>query len=328
MKLDIVISDSLNILQSTKSVVENSRYVFLNGDKIREVAVAIAQRIKMGLENAFVAFGASGDYEKDIQLIFIEDAVNFCFWAEKGQAKWQVEWPVGNTIKGGWYCLKACFERALAEGVPILEADYLCSITEEQVKNFFRGINGTEIPLIQERQNNLREAGRVLKDKFDGQFINVLKEAGNDAIKLVKLLYDNFPSFRDEAELDGKKVYFLKRAQICANDISYLEPAKNMKNLDQLTAFADYKLPQILKTWQILEYKDELAKKIDNYTLLSRGSREEIEIRSATIWAVELIRQELNNEFTASKIDNALWLLSQDLGDKVKPYHRTRTNFY
>ena len=88
--------------------------------------------------------------------------MNFCFWAGKGREKWKVEWPKGNLIDGGWYGLAACFDRALAENIPILDANYLASISDADVRNFFRSANNTEIPLIKERTNNLREAGRVL----------------------------------------------------------------------------------------------------------------------------------------------------------------------
>ena len=55
--------------------------------------------------------------------------------------------------------------------------------------------------------------------------------------------------------------------------------------------------------------------------------REEIEIRSATIWGVELIRQQFKN-YNAAEIDNALWLMSQSFSKDTKPYHRTYTIYY
>ncbi len=75
-----------------------------------------------------------------------------------------------------------------------------------------------------------------------------------------------------------------------------------------------------------------LAKRIDEQIELEAGSEEEVEIRAATIIAVELIRQELENlgfASNAAAIDNQLWQLSQKLDKtKVKPYHRCRTVFY
>ena len=53
--------------------------------------------------------------------------------------------------------------------------------------------------------------------------------------------------------------------------------------------FADYRVPQILRHLKIFEYSDHLAKIVDNNIELAYSSTEEIEIRAATVLAVELI---------------------------------------
>jgi hypothetical protein len=101
--------------------------------------------------------------------------------------------------------------------------------------------------------------------------------------------------------------------------------------MDKLTAFADYKLPQVLRHLGILRYSPELADKIEQRILIEAGSREEVEIRANTIWAVELMRQELEKMgkgLRAFEIDWILWNLGQDEAFKEKPYHRTVTIFY
>jgi len=325
MAFKIITEDPLNILSSTKHIVENGQYVFLNLDKIENIAEKVAQRIEQGFETAEEIFGNSGNFQNNVQLIFIEDVVNFCFWAEKNKEKWQVEWQ-GKVVNGGWYALKMCFERALTDKIPILDAKYLASITKRDAEKFFQSSNNTSIPLINERLKNLVEAGKILLEKYQGLFINALEEAGYDAIKLVQLIYDNFPSFRDVVTFKNNELFFLKRAQIVASDISYL-CGKKLQNVEKLTAFADYKLPQVLRMFEVMEYTQRLADKIDKMTLIPAGSQEEIEIRATTIWVVELIRQHLK-KYTASQIDNALWLMSQTIQDQTKPYHRTYSTFY
>ncbi|RJO61414.1 hypothetical protein C4544_02760 [candidate division WS5 bacterium] len=325
-----ITSDPLNILTSTKKVVDNSRYVKINYDKIPILAQSINKRLKQGLESPSDNFGTTGGYENDVQLIFVEDVVNFCFWEEKGKEKWFVEWN-GQQIRGGWYALKACFDRALKEGTPILNSNYLKNFGLAEAESFFRSSNGISIPMIMERIENLREAGDVLVKKYDGKFINLLEEASFDAIEVVQCLIKDFSSFRDIAEIDGEKIYFLKRAQILAFDLSYLDqsnPKRKIKNIDKLTAFADYKIPQMLRMSGVLEYSKELRKEVDDYSLILAGSRKEVEIRSAGIWGIELIRRELDNRYTAGEIDNALWLISQKESDNTKPYHRTYSIFY
>lgn len=324
----IISGDPLKVLESTRSVLQSAKFVSIKGENIVGLAKKIQERFPQGVSMEAIGFKSTGNLENDIQRLFIENNVNFCFWAAKDEPKWQVEWPKGNIVSGGWFGLAACFDRVLAENIPILDAEYLVDISDIDGEDFFRGIGDIKIPLLRERINNLREAGKVLIQKFKGKAINIIGDSDFDAIKLVKLIINNSPSFRDISILGGKEIFFLKRAQLCPNDFNYVleQYDKEIENLHLLTAFADYKIPQILRAEELLEYSLELAEKVDNFFEIPHDSREEIEIRAATIWAIELLRQAMPN-FSARQIDNAIWLISQNQ-EGLKPYHRTRTIFY
>jgi hypothetical protein len=350
-ELNIYTEDPMNILNSARQVINNSRFVYLNIDNLDPLAKLIKERFDNGeLKKIEKEFGAQimedlalystipiSKIADCLQLIFLENAINFCFWPDKDQPKWTVEWPKGTKPIGGWYGLEKCFKRALDEEIPILDAKYLQELTVRQARRFFRGKSSkVTIPLLKERIDCLREIGDVLVKKFDGKFINVLGKSYRDnaysATWFVRLIMDNFPSFRDVSSLNRTThIAFLKRAQVCANDIGYAlkKIDKKMSGLEDLTAYADYKIPQILRLFGIIEYDKSLAEKIDNMTEIPHDSREEIEIRSASIWAVELLRQMLGN-MTAGEIDNIIWLISQDdeIQSQAKPYHRSRTIFY
>ncbi len=329
MEFHIQTADPFAVLSSTKTIVQTLHHITIHTDKLADTARIIHTKLDQGLDIAETHFGLTERLEDAVQLIFLEDVVNFCFWAEKDKPKWYVEWPKETVTTGGWYTLTKCFQRALTQKVPILDAEYVANITLPQVQSLFAGADNTQIPLLEERMYNLQEAGTILNEKYEGAFINVLETASFDAIEIGKILLRDFPSFADIAHAEGKEIYFLKRAQICSQDFSYLTlayPSITIEHIDQLTAFADYKIPQMLRKYGIISYSESLAKKIDNYELIDQGSRQEIEIRSATIWCIELIRQQLA-EYTASEIDNALWLISQDQTN-TKPYHRTYTIYY
>jgi len=102
-------------------------------------------------------------------------------------------------------------------------------------------------------------------------------------------------------------------------------------DLHVLTAFADYKVPQVLRRLGVLVYDDDLAHSIDTRQLLPAGGEAEIEIRAATIWCCELIRQavaEQGESMTAYEIDWALWQAGQTAAPDDRPYHRTLTQLY
>jgi len=325
MEFKITSQDPFKVLSSAKTVAGSLKFVKIHEENLDRLAKIISKKLEGGEVLEEMNFGNAGSLKDNVQLIFLEDTVNFCFWAEKDKPKWKVEWPDNSGAVDGWYALTKCFDRALTRNGPILEAEYLENLTLDETKSLFSGNENTEIPLLEKRMENLKEAGKVLREKYKGEFINVLKKAEYDSVKIVKLIVEDFPSFRDISKLDGKEIYFLKRAQICAQDLSYLKELK-IKNVDTLTAFADYKIPQMLMKFGVISYNPDLAKKIDDYVLVPAGSREEIEIRSATIWCIELIKQKLE-KYSAAEIDNALWLISQSKLD-VKPYHRTYSIYY
>jgi hypothetical protein len=56
-----------------------------------------------------------------------------------------------------------------------------------------------------------------------------------------------------------------------------------------------------------------------------------VEIRAATIWAVEAFKksfEKAGKKLNSAKIDNWLWQLGQLEPFRRKPYHRCRTIFY
>jgi hypothetical protein len=324
MEFGIVSRDPFGVLSSTKLIVESLKYVKIHEENLSKVANSLLKILTRGIGAEDMDFGKTGNLKYDIQLVFLEDVVNSCFWSEKGKEKWTVEYPQGK-FQDGWYALTACFQRALSKDRRILDAGYLENLTLGETQSIFLSSNTAGIPLLKKRMENLRKAGKVLKEKYAGEFVNVLEEGKFDAIQIVKLLIRDFPSFRDIAKWNEKEVNFLKRAQICVQDLSYLKDLK-IKNIGVLSAFADYKLPQMLREFGIISYNLELADKIDNYIAIPSQSREEIEIRSVTIWCVELIKQKLK-KYTSANIDNALWLISQDQVG-VKPYHRTYSIYY
>ena len=87
----------------------------------------------------------------------------------------------------------------------------------------------------------------------------------------------------------------------------------------------------MLRRLGVLRYAPHLAARIDRLEPLAAGSREEVEIRAATVWAGELMRRELARrcaEVTALHIDYWLWREGQIQGPGIKPYHRTRSIYY
>lgn len=332
MNLTIATPDPFTILASTKAVMENARFVALNRKAVEQTAVEIREYLKEHSDFRDHGHRLTGDFKTDAQLIFFESMMGFCFWALPGKPKWSIELQGGEKVDG-WYGVCAAFTRAYEEGVPVTDADFFARASEREVRNIFRSETEAEIPLLDRRVAILNENARILKEEFGGEAVNLLDAAGRDAVKLFHILLKQFPSYQDVAIYNGREVVFLKIAHLLALDVEYrLTPQSQrpfLKNFDQLSVFADYKLPQLLRMFGIVEYEKSLAETVDSYTTIPAGSPQEVEIRSAAIWGVELLRQELQN-YSSIQIGHVIWLKSQDqsLQSRIKPYHRTYTTFY
>jgi hypothetical protein len=324
--------DRLGILRATARVLRQAQYLRLDASAISALVDRFASAPwpeQMGLDSLHFFDGT----ERTVNWILVLDALNFCFWGEPGGPRWRIEWR--GQVLDGYYALAASLSRAVDEGYPVWDATFLAAIDHQGLAAILRPVaDSPEIPLLEARLENVREVGRVLLDRYNGQFASAVAQAERSAVVLAELLARDFSSFRDVSQWHGEPVPFLKRAQICVADLQASFQGKAwgaFEDLDQLTAFADYKLPQLLRSIGVLLYSDELAQLVDQMVPIEPGSLPEIEIRSATVWGVEWLRRALRRRGvsrSASAIDSRLWLDSQTATPDTRPYHRTRTIYY
>jgi hypothetical protein len=209
------------------------------------------------------------------------------------------------------------------------------------LRRVFRSATDEEIPLFQDRLRCLREAGQVLYKRFNCSFTNCIAEANGSAAALVNLLVDNFPGFRDEVRFHGKAVRFYKRAQILVGDLWACfngEGYGRFHDIDKITMFADYRIPQMLNSLGCLQYSPPLYSRISRQQGITVGENCEIELRGCSIWCVELIRRQILKEHPETIVNAILidFFLYDTLKEKEKsgeeiemlPHHRTRSIWY
>ncbi len=317
------------VLESAARVAAASRAVYIDAGALARFC---GELTKGGLRIPTWddAYHFNDGTEETVTYLLVLDTLNACFWPGPGSVRWEIDY--GSTSLSGYYALAACLKRAFESGTPIRRADGLAGLSGDDLTEVFAG-RGT-LQLMDRRLDALRELGRGLLSAYDGEACRLVEAARGSAVGLSELLADTFSSFRDVATYRGRTVYFYKRAQIFATDLHAAfrgEGWGRFEDLAELTAFADYKLPQVLRQVGILCYAAELAHKVDQKIPLEAGSAEEVEIRANTIWAVEMIRRELNGKGIAVKpfeIDWILWNTGQAEAFRKKPYHRTVTIFY
>jgi hypothetical protein len=264
------------------------------------------------------------------EAVFVLDSLNFSFWPDPGQERWTVEYA--GARRRGYFALSSALKRAVEDGIPVCDAPFLASLGAEELGRILGGRG--RIPLLAERAAILRENAAVLLERHGGAFANLVRECGGSSEALVGALVRDFPSFRDVASHGGRPVPFLKRAQILVSDLWGAFGGEGLgafRDMASLTAFADYRVPQVLRSLGVLVYDPGLAEKVDRGELLPAGGPEEVEIRAGAIQGVEAVVRALRDageDATAFGIDWWLWNESHAPEHNRKPYHLTRTIWY
>ncbi|KAL1654657.1 hypothetical protein SLS61_002847 [Didymella pomorum] len=279
--------------------------------------------------------------ESTVNFIFTMDLLNFSFWSEKSEEeRFAVEYKEKRWT--GYWGLVAVLQRALNEGIPITSPELWIdeeNCTDEVLKNVFRSVNDEEPPMFEARIKCLREAGRVLEEEFDGRVVTLIEDAKNSAAGLVNLLAEKFNCFADEGTFERKKVRFLKRAQIFVADLWAAfdgESYGEFNDIDKITMFADYRVPQMLHSLGVMWFCPSLEAKIRRLEIIESGHTWEMQIRGCSIWAVELLRREIlllksDAKVNAILIDFFLYDLAKERekeGIQAIPHHRTRSIWY
>lgn len=317
------------VLKTAQSAAEMSRQVWIDHRALGDLCHQLLKD-QIGVPPWNDHYHYKGGDQDTVGYLLVLDSLNFCFWPASGTAKWEIDYE--SETLSGYYALAASLKKAVASGIPVIKADYLVHLSLGELKKVLGGRGGLQ--LLEDRVHILNGLGRVLLQDYEGEAGNLVAAAGKSAVKLVELIAERLPSFKDVAEYRGHAVFFYKRAQIFAADLFGAFDGKGwgrFTDIDRLTTFADYKLPQVLRHLGVLRYDQALSEKVDRGTLLDAASPEEVEIRTNTIWAVELMRRELERMgrmFKAIEIDWILWNMGQDVAFKAKPYHRTKSIFY
>lgn len=319
------------VLESTKEIYENSRFIKVNKKRLEKVAKEFAKEsLTIPSWDAPVFL----DHDHSLYMVdffLLANSINFAFTDFKTGIKFETEYQ-GTNWKGS-YGMFACLKRAYDTPLAIFNTDYLANISVKKMKEIFKG--NIEIPMLKQRTKIFREIGKVLQKNYckslDGIRWASKGMLFNDGRGFVERLVKDFPSFDDSLEYKGKKVCFYKRAQLAPAMLygKFQNKYKLFNDIDKLTVFADYVLPKALRDLGIFEYTKSLKDKIDNSKLIKANSRTELELRACTIHAADMLIKEINKKrkykINALHLDYRLW---SEARKKPGKHHLTKTIAY
>lgn len=299
-------------------VSEHSKYVRINKDNLKMFVLEneFAKTAHWLSSNPFSLLDL--DIKDIVNFLIIYDAIDCSFW---GNPKWTID-SEKEKLDGAFALMYALLKLRNKKGHLNFE-----EISFNEFKEALKG--NVEIPLLKERYEVVLEVSKIINLKMNGNFYQYVKDITDD-LSLFYTIIENFPSFEDKREYEGKVVYFYKLAQLATSDILHIRKLKENINIDcsHLVGCADYKIPQILRGIGFLEYDEELSNLVDNKCEIAENSIYEVEIRANMIVSIDLIKKELNEEIDAIEINDIIWSLGQDKSREFLPYHLTRTLSY
>jgi hypothetical protein len=200
----------------------------------------------------------------------------------------------------------------------------LCELTATELAGWLD--QDPEHELIALMVGSLHDLGTNVRRLYGSSFAAVVDGAGGSAVALVETLA-GWRCYADVSLYDGRRVPFLKRAQIAVADLNRAGVA-DFSDLHRLTMFADNLVPHVLRLDGVLWFDPELVARIERGELIEHGSPEEVEIRACAVHAVELIVAAAPSGATAAQIDQLLWNRGQATDYKAAPRHRSRSTTY
>lgn len=310
------------IRTNAKKVVEQAEHVTISDQAIEELSLRPPQKQDFSTDPAR---RFRGDVTTTVDFVLMLDAVNF-------GAGWRDDLRREGSLSGDqrfYSTIMGALDRYVTQnGVP--PAEDLRDISMNRLSQIFElaADKTAASQLLLRFQESLKDYASYLLEHHNGSGIDLVQSCSGSADKFVRSLA-SIPSYYDVSDYKGLSIPLYKRAQIAAADLQYALEHKGpvFQDIDDLTAFADPALPQILNALGVLEYSGQLQKIIDSQTELPSGCPEEVEIRAATIEAIERIRA-ANPHMRVMDIDFVLWNMAGQEDLKYHPRHITKTMSY
>jgi len=279
-------------------------------------------------------FDFGDDPDELIDATMLKASLDFAFTDFGSGVKFEVEYQGRRWSDSE--AMFACLHRALAAGVPLLDGEYLAAVTRDDLAGVFAG--NIEMPMLDERVVILREVGESLVARFGGRFHRFIRSCPDRMYSagdgLLERLVAEFPRFDDVSEYRGHRVVIHKLAQLSLWSLHLAVGERGgfaLRDLDSMTAFADYIVPVALRLLGVIEYAPELEQRISSGDHIPRDSDEEIEIRAHSLFASALLTEAINARRGAGRalvipqVDFRLWSAYHAT---AWPHHLTRTVMY
>jgi hypothetical protein len=245
-----------------------------------------------------------------VLLELLASAINYCYWLGRHDVR-----PGGGSVEM-YNAVEGAVRAAVSDAIVEEELEDLAEV-------LIAGLAEGGFPLVEERVRHVREVTDVASSLVGLIHAAAVGEAitsmeGSRPLTLndvLGLLVSHLPGFAADP--------FLKRAFLFVIQLNRREPTWFADEIGTVPVPADYQLPKMLRHFGVLRYNIGLGLAIDEGRLIERGSRQECEIRAATILACDRLAKASGR--TPAQVDAYLWSRRKEVD---RPFHLTRTTDY
>ena len=349
--------------QYTEKVIESwlqletkqgNRYVSIDRNRLKEIALLHYQ------DNLEVpAWRFKGVYPQD-DLAFVSsclshNTINAAFNLPNGE-KYSVPFGEGKPFSGAYAMVRKFYEAFGEELITTIQLREAFK-SPESTKKFFSGLNEIPYPDLRylqlqdfienlqlNNQNPIDLLFEISELNEEGEIIGFRAFDSQSGQGLVDLLIRQFPlAYGADHQTTGGLVFpMFKRAQLVALEMhgravnsteeTYIKP---FIDIDQIGPIADYEVPRSLRGLGIITVSNSLSKKIQSWKEVVKDSKQEVELRAATIVSCAGLLIEINKLRQAdqlplinmSHLDYWLWSQAKIVAGNIKP-NLTRTMAY
>lgn len=329
---------------------EGNKFVSVNYDALDDLAAQNPDLAVPDWKKYFENQHPQNDWAFASQIV-VANTINYMFLNRDieslGESWTMHDSTTGKQLSGSVALMTRLYQRfGETEDVTAEQLEVLAS--EKEFEAFLPGI-----PMGESRRQQLVTFAAGLRGSYQGSVRNLLEasvdsDGGlrifNDGAGLVdRLLDDGFGGvFKDENIIGELSFPHNKRANL-TGILVYGRAVQStdlpkVTDIDMSGAVPDYRLPQALRASGEIVYAASLAKLVDNWVPIEKGSQMEAEIRGATARAAFYLLEKTNDgrtllqqePYNMAHVDYWLWKKGRDLKhtNTTSLPHYTETTAY
>lgn len=283
----------------SRSRIKLSTNLIVNTNRLQDLSEILFSRRHAIVKNIYI----DENIYRQLGLILLYGSVHFCFVNPYSKKEFSFK------FKGEVYKRSTGFLKALAQAdINWSNFKEITKLTLTDWHNILQTDQEDNLFLLNKRHRNIINFASYLVRNGFATTHDLLKRC-TDGEKLLKIMiHSSF--FKD---------IFLKRAQVTTYLFSKTLSTNRLSSFTDiaaLTAMPDYRLPQLLYNFGIINLSESLKNKLLSQICINEGSDEETDLRAAVVVIVEKISKIIN--VCEAEVDSIMWGFSQELLEENK----------